>query len=117
MDMRRKVSRTLTLPLMIAVAVGGAVVGRAGPIDFNRQVRPILSENCFKCHGPDEGSREAKMRLDRREEALQPAKSGAVPIVPHRPQESELLLRVTDTSDAMPPEEAGKKLKPQEVEV
>src|SRR5688500_18037832 len=51
-DMRRKVSRTLTLPLMIAVAVAGAVVGRAGPIDFNRQVRPILSENCFKCHGP-----------------------------------------------------------------
>src|SRR5687768_5632255 len=117
MDITRHIIRTLPLPLMFVVAVAGATSGRAEPIDFNRQVRPILSENCLKCHGPDEGSREARMRLDRREDALQPAKSGAVPIVPHRPQESELLLRVTDTSDAMPPEEAGKKLKPQEVEV
>ncbi len=85
------------------------------PVDFNRQIRPILSDSCFRCHGPDEGSREARLRLDVRDAALQPAKSGAVAIVPGDPARSELLLRITDEHDAMPPAETGKKLTPAEV--
>src|SRR5438876_7793930 len=67
----------------------------APPVDFNREVRPILTENCFKCHGPDDGARKAKLRFDIRAEALKPAKSDAVPIVPGAPEKSEMIARVT----------------------
>src|SRR6266851_5261438 len=50
-------------------------------VDFNREVRPILTENCFKCHGPDDGARKANLRYDVRDAALKPAKSGRIPIV------------------------------------
>jgi mono/diheme cytochrome c family protein len=102
----------------LAAAAGGdslVAAEAAAPIDFNRQIRPILSDNCFQCHGPDEGSREANLRFDLREAALQPAKSGGVAIVPGDPARSELILRVTDEHEAMPPAETGKKLKPAEV--
>ncbi|MDO8541285.1 MAG: DUF1553 domain-containing protein [Opitutaceae bacterium] len=96
-------------------AAGTAEVG-GRPIDFNRQVKPILSENCFKCHGPDESAREARLRLDWREVATQPAKSGEIAIVPGHPERSELVLRITDEHDAMPPSETGKKLTPDQIE-
>src|SRR5690349_21055975 len=91
------------MPIRSAAAEGG--------IDFNRDVRPILSENCFKCHGPDESAREAKLRLDLREAALRPAKSGATAILPGDPAHSEMILRIAlgeDDADAMPPPETGK---------
>src|SRR3954468_15847197 len=80
--------------------------------DFNRDVRSILTENCFKCHGPDDGSRKAKLRLDVRTEALKPAKSGSLPIVPGAPEKSELIARITatDPDDRMPPIKSGKTL-------
>ncbi len=87
----------------------------AQPIDFNRQVRPILSENCFKCHGFDEKAREARLRLDERESATQPAKSGESPIVPGHPERSELIFRVTDEFEPMPPAKTGKKLSSVEI--
>ncbi len=89
----------------------------AAPVDFNRQVKPILAENCFKCHGFDEASREGGLRLDVKESAMRPAKSGDTAIVPGRPDRSMLLTRVTDEFDAMPPAETGKRLKPHEVEI
>ena len=105
-------------PLSWLLAATVSAVGvTAAPIDFNRQVKPILSDNCFKCHGFDEGSREGGLRLDLRENALQPAKSGDIAIVPGKPEESMLLLRVTDEFDAMPPEETGKRLKPEEIAI
>src|SRR5690349_2709017 len=58
--------------------------------DFDRDIRPILSENCYKCHGPDDAARKAKMRLDVRAETLKPAKSGDLPIVPGAPDKSEV---------------------------
>lgn len=76
-------------------------------IEFNRDVRPILSDNCFYCHGPDKNHRKAKLRLDIREEAL--AKEA---FVPGKPAESELIKRLAPEAkdDLMPPEDSHKKL-------
>jgi len=81
-------------------------------VDFNREVRPILSENCYKCHGPDDEARKAKLRLDIPDAPLKPAKSGAIPIVPGAPEKSELASRISSTDDdeRMPPLKSGKKL-------
>ncbi len=76
-----------------------------GAVDFNREIRPILAGNCLKCHGLDETARKSKMRLDLREAATGPAKSGKVTIVPGKPDESELIRRITsaDPDVVMPP--------------
>src|SRR5438477_9602267 len=83
-------------------------------VDFNRDIRPILSENCYKCHGPDDEARKAKLRFDVRADALKPAKSGKIAIVPGAPEKSELLARITaeDEDERMPPLKTGKKLTP-----
>src|SRR5262245_44143063 len=66
--------------LLACSAAGAGKPG--GPVDFNRDIRPILSDNCFACHGPDEKERKAKLRLDVKEDALRLAKSGDYAIVP-----------------------------------
>ncbi len=78
---------------------------RAAPVDFARDVRPILSVQCYQCHGPDDATRKAKLRLDVREDAI---KNGA--IVPGKPNESELLnrLHTADADKVMPPPKAKK---------
>ena len=77
----------------------------ANPIDFARDVRPILSDRCFVCHGPDAAKREAGLRLDLRDAALQQLPSGRFAIVPGQPDQSELLRRLTahDVDERMPP--------------
>src|SRR5262245_39304751 len=73
-------------------------------VDFNRDIRPILANNCFKCHGPDEKERKADLRLDVEKAAV--GKSGDdAPIIRGRPEESELIRRITTTepSQLMPP--------------
>jgi hypothetical protein len=79
----------------------------AGKIGFNRDIRPILSENCFYCHGPDSAARKADLRLDRREVAV---KSGA--IAPGDPDSSELVARIfaKEAGERMPPPASNKKL-------
>lgn len=84
------------------------------PVDFNRDVRPILSDNCFACHGFDAAARKAKLRLDTREGAI------AKVIVPGKPEESELIKRVKsdDPDEFMPPDDSHKKpLKPEAIAV
>jgi hypothetical protein len=83
-----------------------------GEVDFNRDIRPILSQNCFQCHGPDEKARQAGLRLDRREDAVRATDSGAVAVAPGRPEQSELLRRVSssDEYERMPPPDSGKEL-------
>lgn len=83
-------------------------------ISFNRDVRPILSDKCFHCHGPDQNTRKAKLRLDAREDAL-----AREAFVPGQPESSELVARITtdDPDDVMPPPEAHKALTPAEKEV
>lgn len=89
------------------------------PVDFQSEIRTILSQNCFLCHGPDEADRKGGLRLDVREDALKPAKSGARAIVPKHPEESELLKRIrhSDPDEVMPPSKSGKKLTSEEVEL
>ncbi|MHC5539559.1 PSD1 and planctomycete cytochrome C domain-containing protein [Singulisphaera rosea] len=96
------------LTAVLAVSVPLAVAGEE--IQYNRDVRPILSETCFRCHGP--GDRKAGLRLDLREEAIKPAESGAVPIVPGHLEESELIRRILteDETEVMPPPKAHKTL-------
>ena len=96
-----------------------AAAPSAAPINFNRDIRPILSDTCFKCHGPDAKQVKGGLRLDQPESATQPAKSGKVAIVPKQPGKSELVRRITtkDEDDVMPPTKTGKKLTPQQIEL
>src|SRR5579871_1363735 len=92
--------------------VCSAFVLQGASISFNRDIRPIMSDTCFRCHGPDKSSRMANLRLDIREDALQPMKDGAIPIVPGDPDKSAIVQRVFASSPAkrMPPQFAHKDL-------
>ena len=81
-------------------------------LEFNRDVRPILSENCFHCHGPDPATREADLRLDQRE-------SAAAVIDPGSVESSELMRRILSNNpdEQMPPPDTAKKLSPQQIEI
>lgn len=83
-----------------------------GVIQFDRDIRPILSANCFACHGPDAGKRKGNLRLDTREGLFGAGKSGAVAVTPSQPSSSELLKRVTAgvKDELMPPPKTGKQL-------
>src|SRR5947209_8859926 len=103
-------------PLSLACLLAAAAAGRAAPpVDFNRDIRPVLATQCYACHGPDPKARKADLRLDLRDDAV---KAGAV--VPGKPDESELLRRVTskDAAEAMPPAKSKKPpLTPAQVEL
>lgn len=101
--------------LLCAGAWAGA--GADEPLQFNRDIRPILSDNCFHCHGFDSNHRKADLRLDSFEGATAPRK-GRPAIVPGKPEESELWHRITarDPSDRMPPPDSGHALTEQQIE-
>lgn len=77
----------------------------AGQLEYNRDVRPLLAQHCFKCHGMDEHGRKGELRLDVRENALGKGESGEVAIVPGDPDKSEVIKRIlsTDKDEVMPP--------------
>ena len=98
--------------IAVLVGMGGAVAESAEePVDFARQIRPILSENCFACHGFDPAARQAELRLDEREAALA-LHEGHAAIVPGQASASEVWKRIlsTDPDEQMPPPISGKKL-------
>ncbi len=107
-----RLNATLRFSLWLPLAAAAAVAV-AAPLEFNRDIRPILSENCFQCHGQDATKREAKLRLDERESATL-ARDGIAAIVPGKPNESEMLRRIasTDASEHMPPAESHKAVTP-----
>jgi hypothetical protein len=95
--------RWLASPL--AALLLSAPAARAADDFFTTEVRPILARHCFKCHGPDEGARKSRLRLDVRAEALKPARSRRRAIVPGKPEKSELIERIFAEvpSEVMPP--------------
>ncbi|HXG64641.1 MAG TPA: DUF1553 domain-containing protein [Blastocatellia bacterium] len=107
--------------LAAALAIGGVLAsGKAAgsadkPVDFNRDIRPILSDNCFTCHGPDEKQRMARLRFDTREGAF--AKPGV--IVPGDSAKSRLIQRITspDKDLRMPPPDSGHALTDKQIEL
>ncbi len=92
---------------------------RPRPVNFAREVRPILAEHCFACHGPDERQRKAGLRFDTREGVFGKSKNGELPIVPGKPDESELVARIeSDELDRrMPPQKGGKPLTKDQIAV
>lgn len=86
--------------------IAGAAAGTT-KLEFNRDIRPILSDHCFRCHGPDQSHRKAKLRLDLREAALE-----REAFIPGKPDQSEIIRRIiaTDPDDLMPPEDMHKPL-------
>ncbi len=112
----------MRLPVAVSAFVWIAAMGgdpaRAGSgpakVEFNRDVRPILSDNCFLCHGPDKSRRKADLRLDVRADAL---KAGA--LVPGKPGDSSLVERIfsNDADEQMPPPKSNKKLTSRQKEI
>jgi mono/diheme cytochrome c family protein len=116
---------------LIAIAVGSGLNERsaianpqakpeaksAPAVDFNRQILPLLSENCFACHGPDANQRKAKLRLDTKEGVFAELRSGGHAIVPGKSSESKMIEKITaaDPTDRMQPAKTGKQLKPEQI--
>jgi len=88
-----------------------ALAGASPPVEFNRDIRPILSDNCYQCHGPDGAKRKADLRLDQ-ESSAKAGRDGRRAIVPGDLEASELYQRITaeDVSERMPPVKSGKTL-------
>ena len=105
--------------LCSALGTSAAAAATSAKIDFNRDIRPILSENCYTCHGPDAAKLKSNLRFDLKESALGKAKSGEIAVVPGAPEKSEMIRRLTttDPDDVMPPAKEDKALKPQQVEL
>src|SRR4051812_6642125 len=92
-------------------AVGMAAAAEPDRVTFNRDIRPIMSDTCFRCHGPDRAARKADMRLDIRDNATKATRSGRIPIVPGDPDKSEVIARIFSTgARLMPPASTHKEL-------
>ena len=109
-----------SIPLFfVFLCITASAPGADGDVDFSRDILPLLSDNCFKCHGPDEANRKAKLRFDKHDASLEKLKKGRAIIVPGKSSQSELFARLTaeDPDDRMPPPDTGKKLSKQEIEL
>jgi len=112
--------RPLKTARWIPLVLGSGLVLAASPdLQFNRDIRPLLSENCLACHGPDPGSRKAGLRLDTRESLFGQTKGEGPVVVPGKPEQSALWKRLvhTDPDELMPPPESHKVLKAEQKEL
>jgi hypothetical protein len=113
----------ILLNLSIAMATTASAAPAAAPIpdriDFNRDVRPIFSENCFFCHGPDKNKRKAGLRLDTRDGIFSAIEQKRFAAVPGHPEKSEIYKRITaaDDDERMPDPKSGKTLSAHDIAV
>ena len=112
MTVRAELWKSLAIGLAAILSSAVPAHGETTSPDFRFDVRPILSKNCFSCHGPDEAHREADLRLDQLEAAIE---IGA--IIPGAPNESEMIRRITsdDPNERMPPAKTGRNLTDAEI--
>jgi hypothetical protein len=110
----------LALGAVVLLAIGSRACAADGveKTVFSRDIRPILADKCFKCHGPDASQRKSKLRLDNARDAQAPAESGSPALVAGKIDESELYRRITaeDSAERMPPPKSGKSLSAAEIE-
>jgi mono/diheme cytochrome c family protein len=118
MSLIRFASVCLATTVLASSAWADGPADAARKVDYRREVRPILSDKCFKCHGPDEKERKAGLRLDTMEGFMAPTESGAIAIVPNKSGESEIFKRLlhADPEMRMPPASTGKTLTEKEIE-
>lgn len=105
--------------MLAAVAsVCTALAAGTEAVDFSRDILPLLSDTCFSCHGPDEGARKARLRLDTQAGASGPGKSGELAVVPGQSAKSEILRRLlsTDPDEVMPPPKSNRRLTTQQID-
>src|SRR5438445_5965957 len=114
---RRLISRLPRTAWLAILTVAAAISASSGPVAaqearYNRDVLPILAENCFACHGFDKAKRKAGLRLDSAVGATAELESGARAIVPGKLTESALIERIftADSDDLMPPKKTGRHL-------
>jgi len=109
--------RMMTAAILVCAASAASAPAANSTLDYNRDIRPILSENCFACHGFDEEAREADLRLDMAESATED-RGGYAALVPGKPEESEAWRRITsrDESEVMPPVDSHRTLTPEQKE-
>src|SRR6266404_1623104 len=100
-----KRTRTILVCALVMGVIAAQLRANAPAVHFSRDILPILSQNCFQCHGPDEKARKAKLRLDQRDGARKV-------VVPGKSAESELIRRITadDPEERMPPPKTNRKL-------
>src|ERR1043165_9581876 len=91
--------------LFMSLSSGLPAAGLPGKISFNHHIKPLLSDRCYACHGPDEKSRKGKLRLDTQESAFKALKDGMFILKPGDPSKSEVYRRITatDPDEGMPP--------------
>src|SRR5947199_9081155 len=108
-------SRVFLITLLLSFGAAGAVADDR--VDFRRDIRPILSDVCFTCHGPDAHARKAKLRLDTRDGATRDL-GGYAAVVPGKPADSELVRRLTsdDADERMPPPDFRRQLTKREID-
>src|SRR5580698_7731846 len=105
----------------LALVLSGSLASAAPPkhVNYSRDIRPILSNTCYKCHGPDEKQRKAGLRLDTKEGACAKLESGEVAIVPGSSTKSAMYQRLTshDADVKMPPPDSGKTVSAEQIEL
>ena len=108
---------SLTLGVFLATCLTSSLTLQAQQVDFDRDIRPILSNNCFACHGPDQNTREADLRLDDKDSVF--ANRDNPLITPGKSAASELFRRIssTDELEMMPPADFRKHLTSEQIEL
>ncbi len=110
--------RILKAAIILPILAILPIEGQNAPVEFNRDIRPILSDNCFTCHGPDKAHRVTTLRFDVEEDAKQALRSGSHAIVPGDSGSSEMIRRVTAKNGThMPPASTGKALSAAQIDL